>query len=174
MEAVAGRLDNRAPAPLDRVAQQGVVAFQGPKMLKMMKGPQQAAPAAAPATPVAAPSGGAAVPDPSAPAAVQTPDAVLADSDVVSLPTPEGGLERFEVEPTAVMAPVVRPAGTSADGPDDALVLVDATSGAGGLPVDVAECDVYYFAPQKSFASDGGLWLALMSPAALERSKSWW
>jgi phosphoserine aminotransferase len=50
-----------------------------------------------------------------------------------------------------------------------ALVLVDATSGAGGLPVDVAQTDVYYFAPQKSFASDGGLWLALMSPAALQR-----
>jgi phosphoserine aminotransferase len=56
------------------------------------------------------------------------------------------------------------------DGADDgALVLVDATSGAGGLPVDVAETDVYYFAPQKSFASEGGLWLALMSPAAVQR-----
>lgn len=70
---------------------------------------------------------------------------------------------------TAVMAPVVRPAGTS---PDDALVLVDATSGAGGLPLDVTESDVYYFAPQKCFASDGGLWLALFSPAALERAAS--
>jgi phosphoserine aminotransferase len=67
---------------------------------------------------------------------------------------------------TAVMAPVVRPAGIS----PDALVVIDATSGAGGLPVDVSETDVYYFAPQKSFASDGGLWLALMSPAALERA----
>ena len=57
----------------------------------------------------------------------------------------------------------------SAGADDGALVLVDATSGAGGLPVDVAETDVYYFAPQKCFASDGGLWLALMSPAALER-----
>ncbi|WBB58600.1 phosphoserine transaminase [Streptomyces sp. WMMC500] len=57
------------------------------------------------------------------------------------------------------------------DGADDgALVLVDATSGAGGLPVDVAETDVYYFAPQKSFASDGGLWVAAFSPAALERA----
>ena len=56
------------------------------------------------------------------------------------------------------------------DGADDgALVLVDATSGAGGLPVDVAQTDVYYFAPQKSFASEGGLWLALMSPAAIQR-----
>lgn len=66
---------------------------------------------------------------------------------------------------TAVMAPVVRPAGT-----DGALVLVDATSGAGGLPVDLTETDVYYFAPQKCFASDGGLWIATFSPAALERA----
>ena len=50
-----------------------------------------------------------------------------------------------------------------------ALVLIDATSGAGGLPVDAADADVYYFAPQKCFAADGGLWLALMSPAAQER-----
>ena len=68
---------------------------------------------------------------------------------------------------TAVMAPVQR---VGAD--DDSLVLIDATSGAGGLPVDVSQIDVYYFAPQKSFASDGGLWLALMSPAALERAES--
>ena len=67
---------------------------------------------------------------------------------------------------TAVMAPVVRPAGTTAE---EALVLVDATSGAGGLPVDLNEVDTYYFAPQKCFASDGGLWIALMSPAAVER-----
>ena len=66
---------------------------------------------------------------------------------------------------TGVMAPVRRVAGAD----EGALVLVDATSGAGGLPVDVAEADAYYFAPQKSFASDGGLWLALLSPAALAR-----
>ena len=53
---------------------------------------------------------------------------------------------------------------------DGALVLVDATSAAGGLTVNANEFDAYYFAPQKSFASDGGLWLALMSPAALERA----
>ncbi len=68
---------------------------------------------------------------------------------------------------TAVMAPVRRPAGTTAD---EALVLVDATSGAGGLPVDLTEVDAYYFAPQKCFASDGGLWIAIMSPAALARA----
>jgi phosphoserine aminotransferase len=65
---------------------------------------------------------------------------------------------------TGVMVPVTRPAGS-----ERALVLIDATSGAGGLPVDVSACDVYYFAPQKGFASDGGLWLATLSPAALER-----
>src|SRR6478609_2792063 len=51
----------------------------------------------------------------------------------------------------------------------DGLVLIDATSGAGGLPVNSQDADVYYFAPQKCFAADGGLWLALMSPAAQER-----
>ncbi len=66
---------------------------------------------------------------------------------------------------TGVMAPVLRPSGVA----EDALVLIDATSGAGGLPVDLAETDVYYFAPQKCFAGDGGLWIALMSPRALAR-----
>jgi phosphoserine aminotransferase len=65
---------------------------------------------------------------------------------------------------TGVMVPVVRPTGAG-----DALVLIDATSGAGGLPVDIAQADAYYFAPQKGFASDGGLWLAVMSPAAVAR-----
>jgi phosphoserine aminotransferase len=65
---------------------------------------------------------------------------------------------------TGVMVPVERPAGAG-----DALVLVDATSGAGGLPLDASQADAYYFAPQKGFASDGGLWLALLSPAAIER-----
>ena len=66
---------------------------------------------------------------------------------------------------TGVMAPVNRV--EAAD--EGALVLIDATSGAGGLPVDIAESDVYYFGPQKCFASDGGLWLAAFSPAALAR-----
>ncbi|MGK5549734.1 phosphoserine transaminase [Streptomyces sp. URMC 127] len=67
---------------------------------------------------------------------------------------------------TGVAAPVKRVEGAD----EGALVLVDATSGAGGLPVDITETDVYYFAPQKSFASDGGLWIAVFSPAALERA----
>jgi phosphoserine aminotransferase len=65
---------------------------------------------------------------------------------------------------TGVMVPVRRPADAGA-----ALVLVDATSGAGGLPVDVGQADAYYFAPQKAFGADGGLWLALLSPAAVAR-----
>jgi phosphoserine aminotransferase len=63
---------------------------------------------------------------------------------------------------TGVMVPVQRPAG-------EGLVLVDATSGAGGLPLDARHADAYYFAPQKCFAADGGLWLALLSPAAQSR-----
>jgi phosphoserine aminotransferase len=68
---------------------------------------------------------------------------------------------------TGVAMPVRRVAGAD----DGALVLVDATSGAGGLPVQAGEFDVYYFSPQKCFGSDGGLWLALMSPAALDRAE---
>ncbi|SDO98560.1 phosphoserine aminotransferase apoenzyme [Actinopolyspora xinjiangensis] len=65
---------------------------------------------------------------------------------------------------TGVMLPPTRPAGS-----ENSLIAVDATSGAGGLPFNPADVDVYYFAPQKCFASDGGLWIAAMSPAALER-----
>ena len=65
---------------------------------------------------------------------------------------------------TGVMIDVRRP-------PGDALVVIDGTSGAGGLPLEVAAFDAYYFAPQKSFGSDGGLWLALLSPAAIERAE---
>ncbi len=65
---------------------------------------------------------------------------------------------------TGVIVPVKRPKDSG-----DSLVLIDATSGAGGLPVDVAQADAYYFAPQKAFAAEGGLWLALLSPAAIAR-----
>ena len=94
-------------------------------------------------------------------------------SEPGSLPAPraEAGVDAYawahNETSTAVMAPVERP-----DGADDgALVLIDATSGAGGLPVDLTETDVYYFAPQKSFASDGGLYVATFSPAAIERAE---
>jgi len=68
---------------------------------------------------------------------------------------------------TGVMLAVRRPSGD--DTADKALVLVDATSAAGGLRFDPNDCDVYYFAPQKALSSDGGLWIALFSPAAVER-----
>ncbi len=79
---------------------------------------------------------------------------------------------------TGVAMPVRRPApagdaaGNAAGNGNGALVAVDATSGAGGLPVDLAEADAYYFAPQKCFAADGGLWVALLSPAAIERAEA--
>ncbi len=108
-------------------------------------------------------------------AAQQAPflaDPTVIASDPGSRPAPvaEAGVDAYawahNETSTAVMAPVERVAGAD----DGALVLVDATSGAGGLPVDIAQADVYYFAPQKCFASDGGLWIALMSPAALDRA----
>jgi phosphoserine aminotransferase len=108
-------------------------------------------------------------------AAKQAP--FLADPSVIESPTgsrpeprAEAGVDVYawahNETSTAVMAPVKRVEGADAD----ALVLVDATSGAGGLPVDITEVDAYYFAPQKCFASDGGLWISVMSPAALERA----
>ncbi len=86
------------------------------------------------------------------------------------LPVAEAGVDVYGLThnetSTGVAMPIARPAGAD----PGSLVLVDATSGAGGLPVDITETDVYYFAPQKSFASEGGLWLASFSPAALERA----
>ncbi|MFD3532117.1 phosphoserine transaminase [Streptomyces sp. NPDC058664] len=102
----------------------------------------------------------------------------LADPTVISSdpgthpePVAEAGVDVYAYThnetSTGVAAPIKRVAGAD----EGALVLVDATSGAGGLPVDITETDVYYFAPQKSFAAEGGLWLAAFSPAALERAK---
>ena len=97
-------------------------------------------------------------------------DPIVVSSDPGDAPAPtfEAGADvvawAHNETSTGVMVPVQRPAGS-----DGALVLIDATSGAGGLPVDAAQSDVYYFAPQKCFAADGGLWLALLSPAAQER-----
>jgi phosphoserine aminotransferase len=100
---------------------------------------------------------------------LSAPVITKADPGSLALPTGEAGIDTYgwahNETSTGVMATVERPAGAD----DDALVLIDATSGAGGLPVDIAQTDVYYFAPQKSFAADGGLWLAVMSPAALAR-----
>ncbi len=99
------------------------------------------------------------------------PDVVSSEPGTRPTPKAVAGIDAYawphNETSTGVMAPVRRVEGAD----EDALVLVDATSGAGGLPVDVTESDVYYFAPQKSFASDGGLWLALMSPRALARAE---
>ena len=95
---------------------------------------------------------------------------ILVESEPGDAPAPAGDPEADVIgwahneTSTGVMVDVVRPADAG-----DGLVLIDATSGAGGLPVDVAQADAYYFAPQKGFASDGGLWLALFSPAAIAR-----
>src|SRR3954471_8237785 len=100
---------------------------------------------------------------------LESPVVAKAEPGSLALPEAQAGVDVYawahNETSTGVMAPVVRPAGAD----EDALVLIDATSGAGDLPVDVQQTDVYYFAPQKSFASDGGLWIALMSPAALAR-----
>jgi phosphoserine aminotransferase len=97
---------------------------------------------------------------------LEDPVVVKADPGDAPAPRSEPGVDAVawahNETSTGVMVPIQRPDG-------DALVLIDATSGAGGLPVDVRETDAYYFAPQKSFAADGGLWLAILSPAAQER-----
>jgi phosphoserine aminotransferase len=97
------------------------------------------------------------------------PTIITADPGALATPRAEAGVDVYawphNETSTGVMAPVERVEGAD----DDALVLIDATSGAGGIPVDITESDVYYFAPQKCFASDGGLWLAAFSPAALGR-----
>ena len=96
---------------------------------------------------------------------------IVVSAEPGSAPTPVGSAAAdvlawaHNETSTGVMIDVRRPADAG-----DALIVIDGTSGAGGLPLDVSQVDVYYFAPQKSFGSDGGLWLALLSPAALERA----
>jgi phosphoserine aminotransferase len=97
-------------------------------------------------------------------------DPIIIKSDSGSAPNPQSDPSvdviawAHNETSTGVALPVRRPADSG-----DALVVIDATSGAGGLPVDISDTDAYYFSPQKNFASDGGLWLAVMSPAALAR-----
>ncbi|GBQ03225.1 phosphoserine transaminase [Streptomyces spongiicola] len=98
------------------------------------------------------------------------PTVISSDPGTHPQPRAEAGVDVYAFThnetSTGVAAPIRRVEGAD----EGALVLVDATSGAGGLPVDITETDVYYFAPQKSFASDGGLWIGVFSPAALERA----
>lgn len=97
-------------------------------------------------------------------------DPIIVKADAGSAPKPQSdpGVDAIawahNETSTGVAVGVQRPAGSGG-----ALILIDATSGAGGLPIDIAQTDAYYFAPQKNFASDGGLWLAILSPAALAR-----
>jgi phosphoserine aminotransferase len=97
-------------------------------------------------------------------------DPIVVEAEAGDAPAPRGdaavdliGWAHNETS-TGVMVPVVRPADAG-----DALIAIDATSGAAGLPLDASQADVYYFAPQKGFAADGGLWLAALSPAAIAR-----
>lgn len=102
----------------------------------------------------------------------------LADPEVVEVPAGQGiaphasaGVDVYawphNETSTGVALPVVRPDGSD----DDALVVVDGTSAAAGIPVDASQYDVYYFSPQKGLASEGGLWFAIMSPRAVERAR---
>jgi phosphoserine aminotransferase len=85
------------------------------------------------------------------------------------LPRAEAGIDAYALTHNETSTGVAMPVRRVEGADDGALVLVDATSGAGGIDVDAAEFDAYYFAPQKCFGADGGLWIALMSPAAVER-----
>jgi phosphoserine aminotransferase len=100
---------------------------------------------------------------------LKEPSVIAAEPGTHPLPRAEAGIDAYALThnetSTGVRMDIKRPAGAD----PGSLVLVDATSGAGALPVDPAEFDVYYFAPQKVFGADGGLWLALLSPAALAR-----
>lgn len=102
---------------------------------------------------------------------LEEPTVLKSEPGTHPLPQAEAGVDVYALThnetSTGVAMPIARPAGAD----PGSLVLVDATSAAGGLPVDAAETDVYYFAPQKNFAADGGLWLAAFSPAALERAQ---
>ncbi len=97
------------------------------------------------------------------------PTVIKSDPGSHPLAQAEAGIDVYALThnetSTGVMMPINRVTGAD----DGALVLVDATSGAGGLPVDINQTDVYYFSPQKCFASDGGLWVGIFSPAAIAR-----
>ncbi|WP_042412865.1 phosphoserine transaminase [Streptacidiphilus anmyonensis] len=98
------------------------------------------------------------------------PTVIKSEPGTHPLPQAEAGVDVYALTHNETSTGVAMPIRRVAGADEGALVLVDATSGAGGLPVDITESDVYYFAPQKSFASEGGLWIAVFSPAALERA----
>ena len=100
---------------------------------------------------------------------LEPPDVVNVPAGTVAVPSAVDGADVYawahNETSTGALAPVVR----VPDVATDALMVVDGTSAAGGVALDVTQTDVYYFAPQKSLGSEGGLWLALLSPAAVER-----
>ncbi|MGY1452608.1 phosphoserine transaminase [Streptomyces sp. SS8] len=99
------------------------------------------------------------------------PSVISSEPGTHPLPSAEAGVDVYAYTHNETSTGVAMPIRRVEGADEGALVLVDATSGAGGLPVDISETDVYYFAPQKSFAADGGLWLGVFSPAALERAE---
>ncbi|MFE5869599.1 phosphoserine transaminase [Streptomyces roseifaciens] len=101
---------------------------------------------------------------------LEEPTVISSEPGTHPEPKAEAGVDAYAFTHNETSTGVAAPLKHVEGADEGALVLVDATSGAGGLPVDIAETDVYYFAPQKSFASDGGLWIAVFSPAALERA----
>jgi len=98
------------------------------------------------------------------------PSVVAAEPGTHPWPRAEGGVDAYALTHNETSTGVTMPIRRVPDADADALVLVDATSAAGGIAVDPTEFDAYYFAPQKCFGSDGGLWIALLSPAALDRA----
>lgn len=102
---------------------------------------------------------------------LREPEVVAATPGALPVPVARDDVDAYawphNETSTGVMVPVQRPEGAR----PDQLVLVDATSAAGGAMVDITQTDAYYFAPQKAFASDGGLWLSILSPAAIERAE---
>ena len=99
---------------------------------------------------------------------LESPDVRAAEPGTIALPEPAPGIDVYawphNETSTGAAAPIRRVAGD-----EGALTVIAATSAAGGIDLDIAQADVYYFAPQKNLGSDGGLWLAAVSPAAIER-----
>ena len=104
---------------------------------------------------------------------LEDPEVITSEVGTHPVPVARDGIDLYALThnetSTGVMMPILRPEGAPLPADGGGLVAVDATSGAGGLRVDPTEYDAYYFAPQKCFGSDGGLWVALLSPAAIER-----
>jgi phosphoserine aminotransferase len=97
------------------------------------------------------------------------PSVISSEPGTYPAPRPEAGVDAYALTHNETSTGVAMPISRVPGADPGALVLVDATSAAGGLPIDPHDFDAYYFAPQKCFAADGGLWIALLSPAALER-----